>query len=251
MPPLSEYVRSVGWLGLLWLAGVAVVGVMTRRVLRGMSRTRLRALLAEEEDGAAYSLAYVLTLPFYVMFVCLVVEGTLILVAKMGTVYAAYAAARCDIVYHSLDASPARTDERTRRAAVRAMVPFASLSDRHLGGAADLPPGGDLAEYLQAVKHYAGGDPSAAAVRAKYLYAHRATHVSVGRLATADEPRAPVTVTLRYEAPLFVPGVTRFLGRRAPGRPYFVYDITTVVSLPDERPGTPDGRLGITYEAPD
>jgi len=75
-----------------------------------------------------------MVMPIYILLLCLVIETTMGLIAKIGTVYSAYAAARNAIVYSSID--PASADERARHAAVRAMVPFASSGQRHTDGTA-------------------------------------------------------------------------------------------------------------------
>ena len=57
--------------------------------------------LAVEEDGAAYTLSYVMVIPVYALLICLIIETCLMLTAKLGTVYAGYAAARSASVWSS------------------------------------------------------------------------------------------------------------------------------------------------------
>jgi len=51
----------------------------------------------------------------------------------------------------------------------------------------------------------------------------------------SSEYNGLVAATVTYDAPLHVPGVTRFLGHRSPrGGRYFVVSISSTASLPDE-----------------
>ena len=56
---------------------------------------------AHDEEGAAYSLSFVMVIPIYGALDVLDHRRTLILTAKLGTVYAAYAAARTASVWSS------------------------------------------------------------------------------------------------------------------------------------------------------
>ena len=71
--------------------------------------------LANDEDGAAYTLSYVMVIPVYALLICLIIESVLMLTAKLGTVYAAYAAARTASVWSS-----ATTWEKTMEKAKKA-----------------------------------------------------------------------------------------------------------------------------------
>ena len=54
-----------------------------------------------DEEGAAYSLSFVMVIPIFALMICLIIEGALIMTAKLGTVYAAFAAARTASVWSS------------------------------------------------------------------------------------------------------------------------------------------------------
>src|SRR5262245_56396176 len=81
--------------------------------------------LALDEDGAAYTLSYVMVIPMYALLMCTIVEMALMLTAKLGTVYAAYAAARSASVWSSATEWE-KAQEKAKTAAVQAMVPFSS-----------------------------------------------------------------------------------------------------------------------------
>ncbi len=62
------------------------------------------------EEGGAYTLSYVMVIPLLMLLVCAIVETTLMMSAKLGTVYAAYAAANC----HRLVVRQQRLEFHTR-----------------------------------------------------------------------------------------------------------------------------------------
>src|SRR6188768_3186348 len=84
----------------------------------------LRRLVADE-DGAAYTLSYVMVIPVYALFICMMIESVLFLTAKLGTVYSAFAAARTASVWSSATTWD-KAMEKAQLAAVRSMTPFAS-----------------------------------------------------------------------------------------------------------------------------
>ena len=246
-----EYVRSIEWVLLLWVVSVAIVSVMTVRALRRFQWSDV-STIAREEDGAAYSLSYAMAMPIYIFLCLMIVEMTMITLAKVGSVYAAYAAARDNIVYRSLDAGEeSSTAPRARRAAVRAMAPYGSSEAIH---ASDGRPsaGGeqDAQDYAAAAKKYAPDLKfNDRAIRAGYLYADKATTVDVSKPGKGANDLVEATVT--YRVPLRMPVAAAILGKRSPGGgKYFVTNVKSSVKLPDETPQTPDGKLGITYTAP-
>lgn len=247
MLPSGEIFRSVEWVWLLWLGSLAVLVMIHRRAGRGAQRISLLQL-HRDESGAAYSLAYVLTMPVYVWFVCMVIETTLVLISKLGTTYAAYAAARCNVVYHSLD--PSGAEQRVRRVAVEALVPFASSSRLHADGPTGFASQFDVAEYESAYRRFApGSHVSSAILRAKYFYADKAVRVQSRKL--SSEPNGLLETKVTFEVPLYMPLAGKLLGKRSPwGGSYFVMDISATVQLPDEQPRSADGKLGIQYGPP-
>jgi hypothetical protein len=260
MPDLAVYTQSVEWIWLIWLASLVIVVAFSWFAFRHLNLAAL-VRLWREEDGAAYSLAYALTLPFYVMFVCVVLETTAILIVKIGTVQAAYAAARSHIAYGSL-VPPDVAREKARRAAVQAMVPFASGSWQHADGTPSNSALTGANHYKQAINKYDSNLPAKDwLLERKYFYADKATSIDEIRKDKINEPNGLVEVTILYKVPIFVPGVGRILGGRdSPwGGNYYVLDMYTTVALPDEAPhppmpglvpNRPKGPLGIEYAVP-
>ncbi len=246
MPPVSELVRSVEIIWPVWLTSLILLVCIGRRVLRTLRWRHVRTVLTAEE-GAAYSLAYVMTVPFFLFLVCLVIETSLMLVVKMGTLYAAYASARSAIVWRSADAS--RINERVQRAAVEALTPFASSSAIHADGPP--MPGVDLdaAAYARAYRRYSSGPASTSYLHAKYLYASKATSVLTDKPSSA--PDGTVAATVTYEMPLHLGVIGRVFGKRSPwGGRYYTVTIASSAALPDETPRSADGTLGINYVSP-
>ena len=88
--------------------------------------------LVRDEEGGAYTLSYVMVVPIIMLLMCLIVETTLMLSAKLGTVYAAFAGARVASVWSSA-ADWDRAEQRIEQAAIKAFVPFASGSSTGAG----------------------------------------------------------------------------------------------------------------------
>jgi Flp pilus assembly protein TadG len=246
MAPAPEYLRSVELIWLAWLAGLLVLLALTRKMLRDRRAGGLKRLVLDE-DGAAYSISYVMVFPLYLLLVCLVVEATLLLVVKLGTMYAAYAGGRSAVVW--LSADPDRADDRCHRAAVQALAPFASSSDVHAEGFA--PPRRPGEEYRYALAYKAhtlnSGKASAGYLTAKYRYAARATTVKIDR--SSEKWDADVTIAVTYHAPLRVPGVSLILGRPAPwpGARFRTYPIESRITLRNEAPKNDNQTLGVDY----
>ena len=81
--------------------------------------------LAIDEEGAAYTLSYVMVIPVYALLICMIIESVLMFTAKLGTVYAAFAAVRTATVWSSATTWE-KAQEKAKRAATKAMTPFAS-----------------------------------------------------------------------------------------------------------------------------
>lgn len=124
------YVESVGDIWLIW--GFCLVG-LSLILWRGFARFRWPSIrqFARDETGASYALPYVMTFPFVMLLVCLMIQCSLILLVKFGTVYAGFAASRSAIVWRSSDPESdqkglANADYYAHRAAMLAMTPFSS-----------------------------------------------------------------------------------------------------------------------------
>jgi Flp pilus assembly protein TadG len=249
MIPPREFIRSVEHVWLIWLAAILLLALLTRRMLHGFRWEDCRALLRREE-GAAYSISYVLAFPLYLLLICLIVESSLILLTKIGTIYAAYAGARSAIVWYSME--PDQADQKCNQAAVQAMVPFASSSDLHTRGAgASATPSTAARNYLRACQAYNRGHAPASYLLAKYGYAEKATQVQqLTRPPTWD---ADVTVRISYEAPFTVSVIGRILGKRAPwpSAHFYTYTIVSEATLQNEAPKNENQSLGIDYHVSD
>jgi hypothetical protein len=240
----AEYFRSVEAIWALWIGAVVALSLALRRLLSGTRASDWRRLAAAEE-GAAYSLAYVLTFPLFMLLVCVIIECTLALVVKTGTVYAAYAAARSAIVWES--AKPQLAELQVQRAAVNAMVPFAS-SDRRYAPASNSP--GEASDYVRAYRKYANGPGSDAYLTAKYAYAASATRVSVSPSLGAAGAEEELAATVSYDMPFHIPGIGKVVAALGSGSAWFdknVYTITSTIALQNEGPLGPEKSLGINY----
>lgn len=238
-----EHFRSVGIVWGAWLVSLALLWMVVQRAVGKLRRATLRRLLRQEQ-GAAYTLSYVMTFPLYALLLCLVIETTLVLIAKTGTVYAAYAAARAAAVWES--AKPAgRMQAKAQLAAVHALVPFGSGSTVHqpLGGATPEPA--RLAAYLTEYRAHAPAEPVAEGyLTRKYRYALAATRVDL----RSGEDK--IEATVHYDVPLHIPGVGRLLGERpSSGASYYVYRIESRVAITSETPKTPTRDIGIDYHS--
>lgn len=127
---IALWTESVEWVWAIWLASLVSLLWCCRAAARKSPWQTIADFLADE-SGASYALAYVMTLPFLVLIMCLVLQGTFILLAKYGTVHAAYAASRAAIVWQGADptsesSSRDLVDRYADRAAITAMTPFAA-----------------------------------------------------------------------------------------------------------------------------
>lgn len=255
---MGELFRGMGPVWACWAVGAAVVVGGFAAAARRVRAPRLRAV-AGDESGASYSLGFVLVAPLYLCFLLVVYESTLLLVAKVGTMYAAHAAARSAVVWQTAEPARLRRD-RTDQATFTAMAPFVSARPRdiklfRIPGSAYKQSGemaGVYALYSRAaaaapapvVRPYPRGNAPWDYVVRKYLNAASRTTYEIGGDARA--PGADTTAVVRYRAPLYFPGVSRFL---ADGGPPYEYVIESKAVLPNETPTSADRRLGIGYQS--
>jgi hypothetical protein len=270
----AMYFESVEPIWIIWALCMPVIIFMVVRSFRGMNLDGWKQLI-KEEDGAAYSLSFVMTMPFYTYFVCLVVELSLILLCKLGTVHAAYAVARNQIVMRSLSGDQQDLEKRARFVACRAMTPFGSDNPRHTNIITDalnstLASGLSIVNYHLAAQAYIP-ELSKLVTKGqlfqKARYAYKATKVQIPPAHTrnADNTNGFVFCTVVYEYPFKVPIIGRILGQRnffsaLLGDNFYHYKLTTRVALPDEWPDcffpanmsdrAPRGIPGIRYEIP-
>jgi hypothetical protein len=217
-----------------------------RRRRRGPS---LRHFMLDE-DGAAYTLSYVMVIPVYVLVICAIVELALLMTAKMGTIYASYAAVRSAAVW-STATSWENAEKKARKAAIKCMTPFASGTQSAVSTAnptEDLEDDlGDIAvdgvTYNLAYQLFAKKPVSAKYLSTKYAYALRHIKVKV------DEPAdgaGNITATVTYEFPFNVPGIGRIFGEEGTDGTYYL-KMTSSATIPNE--GLRDGlkNIGIGY----
>jgi hypothetical protein len=192
-----------------------------------------------------------LTFPIFFLFACLVFESTWLLLAKVGTVYAAHAGARSAIVWSS--AQPAsKRNPRIYQSVWTAMSPFVTGDPSWTS----LPPvaltevAEQSAEYAGVYTTYQGGsnDPKAnvplTALGKRYFTAASRTTCQW----QVDSPQAgELTLTVTYRAPLHIPGAGRILAPNS--GPLHEYQIVSSVTLPNEAPANESQTLGIGYKS--
>ncbi len=199
--------------------------------------------LVRDEDGGAYTLSYVMVVPIIMLFMCLIVETTLMLSAKLGTVYAAFAGARVASVWSSATEWD-RAEQKIEQAAIKAFVPFASGSSTGSGSAQGNAGDADVTRYIKSYQAYVQEPVSEAYVNKKYRNAQSSLQV------TTDGPPASwnsdITITVRYECPFRIPGIGRLLGEQGTGGGYY-FPLTSSATLQNEGPQNNSQTLGIGY----
>ena len=174
---------------------------------------------ARDEEGAAYTLSYVMVIPIYALLICLIIEAALILTAKLGTVYAAYAAARTASVWSS-HTTWEKTMEKAKRAALKTMVPFASGTQDSLD-LDQIPTDQDTAGRRHrpmwvAYNAYAAKPESNKYVAAKYAYASRNVEVEIE--GPPEKSDTPITAKVTYHFPVQHPRHRPHPRRQGTGR---------------------------------
>jgi hypothetical protein len=197
-----------------------------------------------DEEGAAYTLSYVMVIPFYALFICMVIETALFMTAKLGTVYSAYAAARTASVWSSATTWE-KTQKKAKEAAFRAMTPFASGTNPTIRDAGSVTAFPEAAGYGLAYKRFAKDPVANSYLLAKYSYARQ--HVKVKFEGPPKTWKSEIKVQVTYEFPFNVPGVGRLFGTYHPVDQKYYYKITSQAILSNE--GPKDGRktIGIGY----
>jgi Flp pilus assembly protein TadG len=196
-----------------------------------------------DEEGAAYSLSFVMVIPIYALLMCLIIEAALILTAKLGTVYAAYAAARTASVWSS-HTTWEKTMEKSQRSALKTMVPFASGTQSFLSS---VPTSGETAAnglaYWGAYQAYAKSAQSNKYLAAKYGYASRNVKLTIE--GPPEKSDSPITAKVTYQFPFNIPGIARILGDKGPDGYFF--NISSTAIIPNEGPRDDRKTIGIGY----
>lgn len=208
-----------------------------RRGLAGLRR------FARDEEGAGYTLSFVMVIPIFALLICLIIEAALILTVKLGTVYSAFAAARTASVWSS-HTTWEKTLEKSKRAALKTMVPFASGTQGILSSVpTDDTTVADGLAYWGAYQAFAKDPQSSKYLAAKYGYATRNVEVQIeGPPAKSD---APITAKVTYHFPFNLPGIARILGTLGPDGYYF--EISSTATIPTEGPQDDRKTIGIGY----
>jgi len=240
MSPL-EIFRSVEIVWALWLGSI-VGAIVCWRIIARQRVQRGPRDLAKCEAGVAYTLGFMITVPIFALLICLVVDMSLILVAKIGTMYSAYAAARSAVVWMPSGVGADVARNKARIAAVQAMTPFASAATAHAPPTA-VPP--EAAQFVAAHRNYGTEPASDAYLTAKYRYAAWAVAVD---LQGGTTPQDNLRVTLDYQTPFHLPGIGRLLGARQSNGGPFVMNIRSVVELESHAPYGPSAAGGTTSD---
>jgi len=243
-----DLVRGFEIVWLIWaVSGISLCAVLVVAVRR--MRWRHFVQILRDEDGATYTLSYVLLLPFLMLLIGAVVESSLMLMAKTGTVYASYAGARTAIVRYSAE-SPGEAGTHTEQAVRRAFVPFAS-GTRPVRGLPGVTR--TFTRYYRAYSEGVDNPGSRKYVWTKYRYAHHPRNLRV-EVNTGVDGKPPswkddVTVTVTYRYPFILPGIGRLLKQQEDNGQYY-FLITSSSSLQNEAPQNEQQELGIEYASP-
>ena len=194
--------------------------------------------LVVEEDGAAYTLSYVMVIPIYALLMCTIIESVLFFTAKLGTTYSAYAAARTASVWSSATTWD-KTMKKAQSAATIAMVPFASGTHGGLTKAASK----DFAVFLAAYEGYSNRPVSEEYIAKKYGYAKG--HIKVEIKGPPAHWNSDITAKVTYEFPFNIPGIGRIFGKR--GLTGYYLPITSTATVPNEGPQDDRKTIGIGY----
>ena len=186
-----------------------------------------------------------MVIPCYALLICMVIETSALLPTKIGSVYAAFAAARTATVWSS--ATDWDNAEKKAIAAGRhAFVPFASSTQGLQPDAISK----ESASYVMAHAEFSDAPAREKYLLRKFDYAQRAVQVNVDRPAKWNDD---VNATVTYEFPFNIPGISRIFGERRDDGSYY-FPIQSTVTLMNEAPQndldriqTNTNPLGIGY----
>ncbi len=259
MPGVAAVFDGIGWVWAVWAVGVLV---LVRALIGGAMSFQFPSLraLARDEEGLSYSLSYVLVFPIYLAFVCMVFTASMLILAKVGTLYAAHAGARSAVVWQTAQPASLR-EERIQQSVFTAMAPYVSASSRDLLTARSLPPASASQqglEFVAAYELYSQGNQQPALRRPyqrqvaspAYLgrkFANAATRTTHSIGGDRNVPGGPLTMTVTYRCPIYIPGANRFLDTN--GFWPYEMEIRSVATLPNETPMTTSRTLGIDYRS--
>jgi Flp pilus assembly protein TadG len=242
------------YLGIAWAISGILILALTIYSLRYIQWRRLLKL-RREENGAAYALSFVMIFPLYLTLVAVFLETTLMFQAKLGTMFAAYSAARSASVHTTVAFPDDRNDDFITenaitygtRSAVYAMTPFAC-------GMKETPSNSqNCTNFWNAYDDYLEGKKKPAIAEKyrvkKYSYAEKAMKVNfeLGEGEESEPWKQDIIVTIEYEAPFFLPYIGKLLGGKPGQFSKVVSKITSTESIQNECPQNETGSLGIEY----
>lgn len=231
------------WIWGLWFVSVTAGVWMTCRALKW--RTRFRWAELRGERGVSYTLSFVITFPIYALICLTIFETTMLVLTKIGTVYAAYAGSRSLVVWETM--RPNLRNDRVRQAVITGLAPFV-VSANATGSEAGSPPANaqqHAENYVDALEKFSGDD-----VLRDKLIAHVrkvSARVSLTMQVPVRQHGEEASVEVEFRAPLITPGVARLLD---PDHAYpYEIPIRSSVRMTLECPETSDGTLGIDYQS--
>jgi Flp pilus assembly protein TadG len=195
--------------------------------------------LAIDEDGAAYTLSYVMVIPVFALLMCMIIESVMMFTTKVGTVYTAFAAARTASVWSSATTWD-KTLAKATSAAVKTMTPFASGTQ----GGREAAMSNEAIAFQNAFRAYAQTPISDKYLLSKFGYAKQ--HLKVDIAGPPPTSLDDITAKVTYEYPFAIPGIGRLFGHRGTdGR--FYLTISSVATVPNEGPQDDRKTIGIGY----
>lgn len=254
MDLLRQFTESMG--DVLALGVVSAVGLAVFIYVAAKRGRRGRFARIPVSERGSYSVSLLMALPTFVTLLAMFVQCTCLMLAKLGTIYAAYAAARSAMVWIPSDAPSSVIEAQVHLAAAKALAPFASSNPNHQESAvADLP--------VDAVNAFADAYEAMAAepIATREVLAQKLRN-SFGTVeapwvfvASASGDRL-IQLNLKYHAPLAVPGLGLLLGKEVAGTEgnFFAREIETTVTMTCEWPTViPDATprpyvMGIRYD---
>jgi hypothetical protein len=254
---LSELIQACwadfAWAWLLWLTCLCVTLTVTYRAVRQVRWQRL-AELPRGEEGAAYTINYMMTLPVYLLMLAFMLEMTFAIMAKIGTVYGAFAAARAATVW-STASDPDAMEAQAHMAARHALAPFASGFAGARLKEEDEESNTVIDQYIAAYQTYADAtgrsSPETKYAAAKYRYVFDPSALSVfisteeraGGAQYSRDLQCSVTYAYPFQTALF----GRLLGTGIGPGNYSVLHITSSATMVEEAPRNEARKTGIAY----
>ncbi len=202
-----------------------------------LARHVLPNKLLLQEDGGAYTLSYVMVIPILMLLICVIVETTLMMCAKIGTTYSAYSGARTAIVWSLATDSWSDAENKIKDAAVQSFVPFAS----GMGAKGSAPSNAD--DYIDSYSNFADDPVSKSYISSKY--ANAASRLKVTTSGKPSSHNSDISVTVEYGFRFNIPGIGKLIGEKD-GDGYF-FPLKSTATLQNEGPKNSQQNLGIGY----